>query len=207
MKASKEAVMVRKSIRNGALLALLLMLSLALFAQESTVRGNLGGVVTDSTGAVVPEAKITITGPTGTSSLTSGADGRFLFPVLIPGSYAVRVEKQGFRSAELRSVDVLTNRTSTVSMVLQPGAVTETVEVTASAVAVDTGSTAVGANLSDNFYGNIPVARNVTGLFYASPGVNAGGGTGAANPSISGGSGLENQYVADGVNITDGAFG
>src|SRR5919205_345712 len=142
--------MVRQCIRNGAFVALLLMLSLAALAQESTVRGNLGGVVTDSTGAVVPEAKVTITGPTGNSAATSGADGRFLFPVLIPGQYTVKVEKQGFRAAELKGVEVLTNRTSNVNMVLEPGAVTETVEVTASAVTVDTGSTAVGANLNDN---------------------------------------------------------
>src|SRR5205823_8080927 len=49
--------------------------------------------------------------------------------------------------------------------------------------------------------------RGVTGLFYASPGVTSGGGTGAANPSISGGTGLENNYLADGVSITDGGFG
>jgi len=44
-------------------------------------------------------------------------------------------------------------------------------------------------------------------LFYASPGVTSGGGTGQANPSISGGTGLENRYIADGVDITDGGFG
>src|SRR5206468_12258185 len=52
-----------------------------------------------------------------------------------------------------------------------------------------------------------PVGILASGLFYASPFVTSGGGTGTANPSISGGTGLENLYVADGVNITDGGFG
>ncbi len=51
------------------------------------------------------------------------------------------------------------------------------------------------------------MGRGVTGLFYAAPGVASGGGTGTANPSISGATGLENNYIADGVSITDGAFG
>src|SRR6266700_5734839 len=50
------------------------------------------------------------------------------------------------------------------------------------------------------------MGRGVTGLFYYAPGVASGGGTGTANPSISGGIGLENNYIADGVSITAGAF-
>src|SRR5215469_15478721 len=113
----------------------------------------------------------------------------------------------GFKTVDLRSIAVDTGKTSNVRINLLPGGTTEVVEVTASAVTVDTGATGVSANMNDTFYQNLPVARNVSSLFYASAGVTDGGGTGAANPSIAGGSGLENQYVADGVNITDGAFG
>ena len=198
---------MRKCIWSGALVLLLLSLSLVAFAQETTVRGSLGGVVQDSTGAVVQGAKITITGPVGSTSLNSGPDGRFFFGVLIPGFYSVKVQKEGFQVAELGRVEVFTGRTSSVAMTLQPGTTSQTVEVTASAITVDTASTAINTNLNDTFYSNVPLGRGVTSIFYASPGVNSGLGTGAANPSISGGSGLENQYVADGVSITDGAFG
>jgi len=61
--------------------------------------------------------------------------------------------------------------------------------------------------LGDTFYSSVPVPRNVSGLFYVAPGVADSGGAGRANPSIGGNSGLENMYVADGVNITDAAFG
>ncbi len=174
---------------------------------ESAVKGNISGVVLDSSGAVIPAAKITASGPTGNKQVTTDTDGRFSIPLLTPGTYKLRVEKEGFRSADVQGVEVVVSKTSSVSISMQPGGSNEVVEVSASAVTVDTTSSAVGANLNDTFYSKVPVARNVTGLFYASPGVSSGGGTGAGNPSISGGSGLENQYVADGVNITDGGFG
>jgi hypothetical protein len=192
----------------GLSLALVLALSLSSFGQGATsVYGNLAGVITDSTGAVVTGAKVTVTGPTGTKSVTSEQDGRFTVPNLTPGTYSLKIEKQGFRAADVKGVEIVINRTASVSIGMQPGSASEVVEVSADAITVDTTSSAVGANLNDTFYSKVPVARGVTGLFYASAGVVSGGGTGNGNPSIAGGSGLENQYVADGVNITDGAFG
>jgi Carboxypeptidase regulatory-like domain/TonB-dependent Receptor Plug Domain len=184
-----------------------LLLSAGLFAQESTVKGNLGGVVTDRTGAVVAKSKITLTGPTGNRTTTTDSQGRFMFDLLVPGFYSVKAEQPGFKVVEMKQVEVFANRTATVPITLEPGAITETVEVSATAAGVDVAATKLETNLNDTFYSQIPVSRNVTGLFYAAAGVNEGGGTGSANPSIAGGSGLENQYIADGVNITDGAFG
>src|SRR5581483_800575 len=198
--------MTRKWTVSLVLLALLLI-SLPVFAQESTVKGNITGVVQDSTGAVVPSAKVTLTGPQGSYNMTSGSDGRFTFSSLTPGMYSVRAEKQGFRATEVKNLEVGIGRTSSVSVTLQPGAVSETVEVSGTAVTVDTTSTAVGANLADTFYQKVPVARNVASLFYVAPGATNSGGAGQSNPSVSGASGLENLYIADGVNITDSAFG
>ena len=61
--------------------------------------------------------------------------------------------------------------------------------------------------LSDTFIKDLPLPRNVSGAFYIAPGVVSGGGTGTANPSIGGSTGLENNYSADGVTITDQAYG
>jgi hypothetical protein len=179
----------------------------ALMAQESSVKGSLGGTVLDSSGAVVTKAKITLSGPTGDRTTTTDAEGRFGFDILTPGFYGVKAEMSGFKAIEVKKVEVFTNRQSTVRLTLEPGGTSEVVEVSASAAGVDQASTGLNTNLNDTFYQQVPVGRNVTSLFYASAGVTQGGGTGAANPSIAGGSGLENQYVADGVNITDGAFG
>src|SRR5437868_68658 len=174
---------------------------------ESSVRGNLAGIVVDNSGAVVPGSKVTLSGPTGTRNVNTNDQGQFIFPLLTPGYYSLKVEKQGFKSADIKSVEIVTNKTSNLRVGMVPGEATTIVEVSANAIQVDTTSTAVSSNLTDTFYSQVPVPRGVTSLFYAAPGVTGGGGTGAANPSISGGTGLENNYIADGVSITDGGFG
>src|SRR5437870_4383480 len=199
--------MAKKCIWGIAVVALMLGLTLPSFAQESTVRGGVAGVVLDSTGAVVPGAKIILIGPVGTKTTETDQTGSFDFTTLILGVYSIRVEKQGFRASEVKNIEVSANKHSALRVTLQPGAATEIVEVSAPAITVDTASTAVSANLPDTLYQQIPVGRNVQDLFYIAPGAADSGGAGRANPSISGGSGLENVYVADGVNITDTAFG
>ena len=201
--------MAKKLLTGFALFAMLLGFAALSFGQgtESAVKGNLAGTVTDPSGAVIQGAKVTITGPTGEKTAETDGEGRFLFQVLIPGNYSVRITKEGFKTAEVKSAEVVTGRTSSVTLKMELGTSSTTVEVNAASVEVDTTSTAVASNLTDTFYQSIPVGRGVTGLFYAAPGVTSGGGTGTANPSIAGGTGLENNYVADGVSITDGGFG
>src|SRR6266478_4404190 len=199
--------MAKKLVTGFALIAMLFSLTAISFGQESAVKGNLAGTVTDPSGAVIQGAKVTVVGPTGERTAQTDAEGRFLFQVLIPGYYSVRITKEGFKSTEVKSAEVVTGKTSSVNLKMELGTSSTTVEVNATSVQVDTTSTAVGSNLTDTFYQSVPVPRNVTGLFYAAPGVSSGGGTGTANPSIAGGTGLENNYVADGVSITDGGFG
>jgi carboxypeptidase family protein len=194
-------------VRSILFTTIVLFFSFSLLAQESTVKGGLAGTVVDSSGAVVANAKVTLVGPIGTTTATSNGQGYFDFERLTPGTYSVRTEASGFKSTEIKAVEVNVNRTSNIRVTLTPGGASEVVEVSAAAAGVDEASTKIETSLNDTFYNQIPVQRNVTGLFYAAAGVNDGGGTGRANPSIGGGSGLENQYIADGVNITDGDFG
>src|ERR1700690_3284049 len=202
--------MSKKLMSGFAVFALLLSLATLGFAQqgaESSVKGSLSGVVTDPTEAVISGAKVTIGGPIGNKSMQTDAEGRFLFQVLTPGFYSVKIEKDGFKATDDQQAEVVTGKTSSIAVKMELGSSSTVVEVSGAAVTVDTTSTAVSSNLTDNFYQSVPVGRGVTGLFYAAPGVTSGGGTGTANPSISGGSGLENNYIADGVSITDGGFG
>ena len=199
--------MPKKLLCAAVLTALICSLTVVGFAQESSVKGSLSGVAQDPSGAVVQGAKVTITGPIGSNSTTTGADGRFLFQLLVPGTYSVHVEKSDFKTVDIKSTEVFTGRTSNINVNMEVGASSITIEVTGASTTVDTTSTAVSSNLNDDFYSSVPVGRGVTSLFYAAPGVTSGGGTGTANPSIAGGTGLENNYIADGVSITDGAFG
>src|SRR2546430_11904904 len=102
--------MTKKIVAAVAVLALLTAFTLPAFAQgsaESSVRGNLAGSVVDSSGAVVQGAKVTITGAAGTKSDTTGQDGQFLFPLLTPGFYTVKVEKGSFKTADVKGIEVV----------------------------------------------------------------------------------------------------
>src|SRR5271169_1987233 len=188
-------------------LALVVALAPSAVAQESAAKGSLNGTVVDSTGGAIIGAQTTLTGAQGTQSQVTNGQGTFIYQDLIPGTYKVRIEMKGFRTAEVPDVTINVGRVSAIRVQLEPGSITSTVEIVASAVTVDTSSTAVASNLNDDFYNKLPVQRGVAGLFYLAPGVVSGGGTGASNPSIGGATGLENLYIADGVSITDTAFG
>jgi hypothetical protein len=176
-------------------------------AQDLVTKGAINGRVLDQTGAAVANAKITVSGQTGDRVVNANAEGEFEAPNLIPGLYTVKAEQTGFKTVSVPNVEVFVGKTSSLKLALEAGAISEVIEVSAGAAVVDTASTAVGQNLNDQLFQNIPVQRSVTSLFYLAPGVADSGKGGVANPSISGGSALDNLYVADGVNITDSAFG
>src|SRR5262245_1150249 len=188
-------------------MAFCLALSLTISAQDLLTKGAINGRVLDPTGAAIANAKVTVSGQTGDRVVNANAEGEFEAPNLIPGLYTVKAEQTGFKTVSVPNVEVFVGKTSSLRLSLEAGAISEIVEVSAGAATIDVGSTAVGQNLNDQLFQNIPVQRSVTSLFYLAPGVADSGKGGVANPSISGGSALDNLYVADGVNITDSAFG
>ncbi|MGH9931793.1 MAG: carboxypeptidase regulatory-like domain-containing protein [Pyrinomonadaceae bacterium] len=179
----------------------------AVFAQDTLTTGSISGDVVDSNGGVVPGATVKIAGSLGERTTTTNDQGHYEIGQLIPGTYKVRVEKEGFKAAEVTDVTVLVGKSTTTKVSLQAGNISEVVTVTGGGEGIDQGSTATSSNLNDQLFDNIPVARGVSSLFYLAPGATDGLGGGRDNPSISGGSALDNLYVADGVNITDSAFG
>src|SRR5215472_208028 len=112
---------------------------------QSSARGNLGGLVYDTTKAVVPGAQVTITGPIGSLTQTTTDEGTFLFSTLIPGIYSIKVEKSGFKVASIKSAEVLINKTTGVEVILEAGQVSETVEVSAASVTVDTSTSSLNS--------------------------------------------------------------
>ena len=193
----------------SSLLAVCLCLAAAsVHGQDVQTKGMIGGTVTDVNGAAVPGAKITVTGQTGERTGETNESGTFRIENLEPGVYTVRIEQPGFRAAVANNVTVNVGRESTLNLKLEPGEVTATVDVTASAGGgIDQQSTSTGQNLNDQLFQNVPVQRQVSSLFYLSPGATDSINGGRDNPSIAGGSALDNLYVADGVNITNSAFG
>ena len=174
-------------------------------AQQTT--GTISGRVVDAQGLPVPGAAITITGSQGVKTAVTDGDGRFTVPFLTPGRYAVRAALQGFTPIDRSNVQVQLGQTTDIPFALQVGAIDEAIQVALPATAIDTTSAAIGASLDSETLSRLPVGRRFSDTLYLAPGVSTGGNVGVANPSVEGSSGLENQYVIDGVNITNGGYG
>jgi len=198
-------------LRQHALAAIAFVAALAMAyssgvsAQETT--GTLRGRIVDPQGLALPGVSVTVTGPQGAKTITSESDGRFNVPFLTPGAYSVRAELQGFKAAEQRNVNVSLGQVVDLNLKLELGGVTETVNITGSVPLIDHSSTTTGAVISSDFVSQIPIGRRISDVSYLAAGVSTGGSVGQQNPSISGGSGLENQYVIDGVNVTNMGYG
>jgi outer membrane receptor protein involved in Fe transport len=192
-------------IRLSAIVAAL-SLWLAGTAVAQTTTGTLSGRVVDAQGLPIPGATVTVTGPQGSRSFVSDSDGRFSAPFLTPGVYSVRAELQGFKAVDIRDITVSLGQTTEIGIKMEVGGLTETVEVVGSSVVVDTTSATTGAVLGTELFERVPVGRRMTDTLYLAPGV-SNTTVGAANPSMSGSSGLDNLYVVDGVNVTNPGYG
>src|SRR5919109_1636878 len=190
---------------SAVVLALALAFTGTAAAQVTT--GTVAGRIVDAQGLAVPGATVTLTGPQGARTFVTDAEGNFSAPFLTPGTYTVRGELQGFKAVETKNVNVSLGQTTTLNLKMEVGGLTETVEVTGAASVVDTRSTTTGGVLSSELLARVPVGRRMTDALYLAPGVSSGGSVGRANPSISGSSGLDNQYVVDGVNVTNTGYG
>jgi hypothetical protein len=151
------------------------------FAQGS-YRAQLRGVVSDASGAVVPNATVTITN-TGTnisSAAHTGDKGEYYFTGLTPSVYSVKVEAAGFRIAERTGVVLAVDQESTLNFTVTLANINEKIEVTATAPLLDTDSATLGTDVTNEYVKNIPLPnRNFFGLTFLSGGVTevAGSGT------------------------------
>jgi outer membrane receptor protein involved in Fe transport len=193
-----------------------LAMTLAMFATsamaQSSTTGSLEGTVTDPNGAAVRGATVTVTSPNLISpkSATTGDDGRYQISALPPGIYKVAVDSAGFGKYEKSDVQVNLGRTSSADAQLALATATATVTVTGGA-AVDVAQNTTGSNVSTEQFSNFPTQRTVQGLYTIAPTVTRSGLRDATgrdrDPSVAGSSGPENNYILDGVNTSDPAFG
>jgi hypothetical protein len=138
------------------------------------VTGSLVGTVTDSSGGTVANAKVTITEVnTGISrTMQTNESGNYTFATLEPGVFRVSIEQAGFRTAVKDGVNLLVNTTIRADLSLQPGAVNETVTVTAEASILQTDRADTGRKIEAVQIANMPLGygRNFQGLLNLVPG-------------------------------------
>lgn len=186
--------------------SLLLLLTFGYgFAQG--IDGTLRGEVKDASGALVPNASVTVTNEgTGQTRSTVTTDfGVFNVPGLLPGLYTVTVELQGFKKHVHRGVDVKANQVSEVGVQLETGGVELTVEVQARSELVQITTSQLGGTFEARAVQDLPnPIVDPNNLAILAPGVatQSGGVTGYGG-SIGGNRPRNNNFVTDGVDNND----
>src|SRR6267378_1806597 len=150
----------------GSLWGYLAALGVLLFSSPGVlgqaVNATLLGTVTDASGAVVAGAKVNATEiKTGVShSTTTNDSGNYEFANLPPGQYEVATEKQGFKKAVRSGVDVVVNTDTRVNLALEPGAISESVVVSAETPILQTDRADVGAKIDSRQVVDLPIGNN-----------------------------------------------
>ena len=195
---------VRLNLRH--LLTYLSIVLLAIFGcgiVSGQALQGISGTVTDSTGGVVPNATVTATNDAtnvAKTAVTSSA-GTYQFNGLLPGTYTVKAESPGFQTAVHSGVGVEVGRVSTVDAVLQPGKTEQTVNVTESAIALDTTQPDLGTTIENKVVQELPNevtggrGRQIDQFVFLAPGVTGG----TFSKRINGGVDFENEVVFNGI--------
>ncbi len=190
--------------------ALLLCISLARLAAQSTAVSQVSGVVQDSSGAAIQGAQVTITNVDTAASRTveTGTDGAYTLTNLVVGPYRLQVTRNGFATYNQTGIVLQVNSNPQVNVTLKVGAVSEQIEVQANATMVETHDNGVGQVIDQQRVVDLPLnGRNVTQLIALSGAAVVSTGGGIVNNlnyptvaafSIAGGQGNATNYFLDG---------
>jgi len=211
---------VLASLRFGLLAAFMALLAFpsASWAQRSAAAIN--GTVKDTSGAVIPQATITLanTQTNVTQIAETNGTGEYVILQIIPGPYTLKAAKAGFQTVNQAPFTLDVNQTTTFDFTLPVGATAQTVTVEAAAGAIETSTAELGSVVGEKMVDDIPLnGRNFTQLLELTPGVspistaqNSGGWGGQplgsfTFPSVNGQSNRSNLFLMDGVN-NEGSF-
>ncbi|MEK7407810.1 MAG: carboxypeptidase regulatory-like domain-containing protein [Acidobacteriota bacterium] len=202
----------------------ILHLFLAFFSLFGTAPGQttatIVGTVTDPSDAVVPGASLTVTHQqTGfTRAVRSNASGVYVAPALPVGSYSITAEAPGFKRKTITGIVLQVNQEARINLVLEVGAVTETLTVTGEASLLQSESAAVGQVIDNRYNTEIPLnGRDFSQLILLVPGANsrpggaemsAGATTGSNGSGVAiGGREHHNNFMMDGASNNARQYG
>jgi hypothetical protein len=194
----------------SSLLLALLVFSFAGFLCGQSYTGSMTGAVTDPSGAVIPNAQVTLTDELKGYTFTAQTDatGRYLFRNLAPGSYRVSTKAAGFQTQEKTGIKLDVNQNVAVDFNLQVGTATERIEITGEAPVLSTQDAVTGQTVNRKFINDLPlITRSVTDLAYLSPGVtevdSSCQGCTPNNFISNGGRNATSDMLLDGVTVTN----
>ena len=197
-----------------AICLLALSFGLAPSAIAQSVSGTILGTVTDSTGATVAGAKVTIVNEgTGlTRVLTADSNGEYTAPALPTGHYTITSEMTGFKTVALSNVEVGVDQRVRINIKHEVGAMTESVSVTADTPLIQTSSSELGTTVGSTQIEALPLngrnfvslTRSIPGVLRGIPGANIDGAgslawRASASFSANGQRPRDNNYMLDGV--------
>jgi hypothetical protein len=202
----------RRSLLISSVVAMMAaMFAISTWAQVGTA--SVRGAVTDKTGAAVAGAKVTLTGAAQAlkrDMLTNQA-GEYEFLALPPGTYALTVESSNFRKFEQKNVQLQVNTPATVNAALEIGSTSETVEVSAQAVALNTTDASLGNAFNENQIKQLPLeGRNVpdllslqAGVVYTSNRADINQDTDTRSGAVNGARSDQSNVTLDGIPVND----
>ncbi|MBA3712167.1 MAG: TonB-dependent receptor [Pyrinomonadaceae bacterium] len=184
------------------------LFGLSLVAAAQTSRGTVSGVVTDTAGAVVPGASVTLTSDATNQARTtvSNEEGFYRFDAVELGIYSVQITATNFGPVTKNGITVNANQTSSVDTQLTPGVQQITIDVISEAgAALQTEAPVRGGNISERQVTELPFAgRNPVSLALTLPGVSSNrGGSGVDTFSVNGARGRSNNFLIDGTENND----
>jgi len=182
---------MKSAKRFGIVLFLLLgiLILAGTAAAQSTYTAQLTGVVTDSSGGVIPGAKVTLTEEATNVASTHDTDGRgvYVFTGIRPSTYTIRVDAPSMNPQERKGVILAVSQQATLDFTLAPRGVAETVTVTEQAPLLDTGSATLGTDVTNEYVKDIPlINRSMFGLVFLAGGVTETSGSGTQDSYPSG---------------------
>ena len=196
------------------LLATLIVITTSTLSFAQGFQGGIRGAVKDS-GGVIPGVEVALTNDsTGVSRSTTTNDaGEYNFPNLAPGAYTLKTSLQGYKSYQRAGLTVATQQFLTLDVTLEVGALDETITVTGAAPLIETSNASTGTTLNAETLQTLPAAgRNAFMIGSTVPTVVASGDTqynrqqdqtNSSLVSLGGGTRRGNNYVLDGVPISD----
>ena len=192
---------------------MVLISAASICAQDVT--GALSGTVTDSSGATVAGAMVTVTNTARGSVVfqaKTSESGAYAAPALQAGTYSVRVEAMGFKRAELSGVRLQVKQRARIDVTLTLGEVTETINVVGEGLGqLEAESSSMGAVINTTQVKDLPMPnRNILNLLTLVGGVSSGGaatGINASQLSINGSRTLNSEFTVDGVSVVSGSTG
>jgi hypothetical protein len=203
---------------NRLLLGLVFLAALAFPASAQTPSGEISGVISDASGSVMPGVRVTLTNvATNAIRLTqSNESGVYVFPAVPPGNYSLKVELEGFSTAEQTNINVQVGSANRFPFTLAIGQLTDVVSVVADTPVIQTQNASIGTVIENRSIVELPLnGRNYLQLASLIPGATTNGPASAQGQQRMGGqrnsfslnvSGQRihfNHYSLDGVENTD----